>query len=180
MDGSCISTDGATEGTASAIAAIKPCALGVDCETTAEDGAVCLSRQRDDAYATSEVRRPGTDPLGRAPIIRRVRKGHGPGSQWAERSRIAIMSNHFQKEIAFLGIECSPAFVRAPEGNGRAERFIRTLKENYTLGPHLRGTGQALLEFRETYNNSWLIQRHGFISPAAFRQQELHGVKQAA
>ena len=23
-----------------------------------------------------------------------------------------------------------PAFVRAPEGNGRAERFIRTLKEN--------------------------------------------------
>jgi MoxR-like ATPase len=28
-----------------------------------------------------------------------------------------------------LGIESSPAFVRAPEGNGCAERFIRTLKE---------------------------------------------------
>ena len=31
--------------------------------------------------------------------------------------------------IALLGIECLPAFVRA-EGNGCAERFIRTLKEN--------------------------------------------------
>src|SRR5690242_7814269 len=30
----------------------------------------------------------------------------------------------------FLGIESSPAFVRAPEGNGCAERFIRTVKEN--------------------------------------------------
>jgi hypothetical protein len=28
------------------------------------------------------------------------------------------MSDHFQKEIAFLGIESSPASVRAPEGNG--------------------------------------------------------------
>ncbi len=40
------------------------------------------------------------------------------------------MSHHFQTEIAFLGIESSPAFIRAPEGNGCAERFIRTLKEN--------------------------------------------------
>src|SRR5689334_22187646 len=39
------------------------------------------------------------------------------------------MSDHFQTEIAFFGIESSPAFVRAPEGNGCAERFIRTLKE---------------------------------------------------
>jgi len=33
---------------------------------------------------------------------------HDHGSQY--------MSHHFQKEIAFLGIESSPAFVRAPEG----------------------------------------------------------------
>ena len=36
----------------------------------------------------------------------------------------------FQSEIAFLGIDASPSFVRQPEGNGVAERFIRTLKEN--------------------------------------------------
>jgi hypothetical protein len=28
------------------------------------------------------------------------------------------MSDAFQKELTFLGIESSPAFVRAPEGNG--------------------------------------------------------------
>src|SRR5881409_1969036 len=47
---------------------------------------------------------------------------HDHGSQY--------MSDAFQKELEFLGIESSPAFVRAPEGNGCAERFIRTLKEN--------------------------------------------------
>ena len=40
------------------------------------------------------------------------------------------MSDAFQNELKFLGIESSPAFVRAPEGNGCAERFIHTLKEN--------------------------------------------------
>jgi putative transposase len=40
------------------------------------------------------------------------------------------MSKDFQEEISFLGIKSSPAFVRAPEGNGCVERFIRTLKEN--------------------------------------------------
>ena len=46
---------------------------------------------------------------------------HDHGSQY--------MSRDFQKEIAWLGAASSPAFVRAPEGNGCAERFIRTLKE---------------------------------------------------
>ena len=86
------------------------------------------------------------------------------------------MSHHFQKEIAFLGIESSPAFVRAPEGNGCAERFIRTLKKNllwvrtFETIEELR---QALLEFRQTYNTNWLIERHGFLTPAQFRQKQL-------
>jgi putative transposase len=93
------------------------------------------------------------------------------------------MSDHFQKELAFLGIESSPAFVRAPEGNGCAERFIRTLKENllwvrtFETIEELR---QALLAFRETYNNSWLIKRHGFLSPAEYRRQHLQPHAQAA
>jgi len=93
---------------------------------------------------------------------------HDHGSQY--------MSHHFQKEIAFLGIESSPAFVRAPEGNGCAERFIRTLKENllwvrsFETIEELR---QALLDFRQTYNTTWLIERHGFLTPAQFRQKQL-------
>ena len=40
---------------------------------------------------------------------------------------------------------------------------------------------QALLEFRETYNATWLIERHGFMSPADFRQQrQLRPVAEAA
>ena len=93
---------------------------------------------------------------------------HDHGSQY--------MSNDFQKELRFLGIENSPAFVRAPEGNGCAERFIRTLKENllwvctFDTVEELR---RALLEFRETYNATWLIERHRFRSPNTIRQEKL-------
>ena len=93
---------------------------------------------------------------------------HDHGSQY--------MADDFQKEIAFLGVESSPAFVRAPEGNGCAERFIRTLKENllwvrtFATVEDLRA---ALLEFRETYNATWLVERHGFRPPAAVRNEQL-------
>ncbi len=100
---------------------------------------------------------------------------HDHGSQY--------MSHQFQKEIAFLGIESSPAFVRAPEGNGCAERFIRTLKENllwvrtFDTTEELR---QELLAFRETYNTTWLIERHGFLTPAQFREKQLQTAAIAA
>ena len=42
----------------------------------------------------------------------------------------ASMSDDFQQELAFLGMSSSPSFVREPEGNGVAERFVRTLREN--------------------------------------------------
>ena len=93
------------------------------------------------------------------------------------------MSDAFQRELRFLGIEGSPAFVRAPEGNGCAERFIRTLKENLLW---LRSFGTveelrvALLEFRETYNATWLIERHGFRPPSAVRQDQLSTAALAA
>jgi len=80
-----------------------------------------------------------------------LRHDHGP----------QYMSHHFQAEIAFLGIESSPSFVKAPEGNGVAERFIRTLKEQllwvrtFETVEELR---QALLEFKERYNRHWLLQ----------------------
>ena len=48
----------------------------------------------------------------------------------AERFDLAEVPHDFQSEIAFLGIDASPSFVREPEGNGVAECFIRTLKEN--------------------------------------------------
>ena len=100
---------------------------------------------------------------------------HDHGSQY--------MSDHFQKELAFLGIDSSPAFVRSPEGNGCAERFIRTLKENllwmrtFETIEELR---QALFAFRETCNATRLIERHGFLSPAEYRRRQLQPLAQAA
>jgi hypothetical protein len=73
--------------------------------------------------------------------------------------------------------------VRAPEGNGCAERFIRTLKENllwvrsFDTVEELRAT---LLEFRDTYNATWLIERHGFRPPSAVRQDQLSTAALAA
>jgi putative transposase len=100
---------------------------------------------------------------------------HDHGSQY--------MSDAFQKELKFLGIESSPAFVRAPEGNGCAERFIRTLKENLLwirTFDTIEDLRYALLSFRETYNATWLIERHGFITPQAFRQKQLQPAALAA
>jgi transposase InsO family protein len=108
-------------------------------------------------------------------VARGLAVRHDHGSQY--------MSDYFQKELTFLGIESSPAFVRAPEGNGCAERFIRTLKENL-LWVRYFGTiedlRQALLAFRETYNTTWLIERHGYLTPNQFRQQQLQSVATAA
>jgi transposase InsO family protein len=89
---------------------------------------------------------------------------HDHGSQY--------MSDAFQDELAFLGIESSPAFVRSPEGNGCAERIIRTLKEQLLwLRPfkNVEELRLALHEWKDRYNRSWLIERHGFRSPQQAR-----------
>lgn len=108
-------------------------------------------------------------------IARGLAVRHDHGSQY--------MSDVFQGELRFLGIESSPAFVRAPEGNGCAERFVRTLKENllwvraFDTIEELR---LALLAFRRTYNTTWLIERHGFQTPAAVRAAQLSPAALAA
>ena len=93
---------------------------------------------------------------------------HDHGSQY--------VSHHFQSEIAFLGIESSPSFVRAPEGNGCIERFFRTLKEqllwvrSFADAEDVR---RAVTEWIAIYNEHWLIERHGHRSPAAVRRELL-------
>jgi putative transposase len=89
---------------------------------------------------------------------------HDHGSQF--------LSHAYQAELRFLGVRSSPAFLREPEGNGCAERFIRTVKEQllwiepFTTVEDLR---LALLAFKDRYNRDWLLQRHGHRSPAAGR-----------
>jgi putative transposase len=100
---------------------------------------------------------------------------HDHGSQY--------MSHVFQEELRFLGIASSPAFVREPEGNGCAERFIRTLKENllwlqsFDTVEELR---LALHEFQRQYNETWLIGRHGYKTPAQVRLEQRCALADAA
>ena len=85
------------------------------------------------------------------------------------------MSADFQAEIAFLGVGSSPSFVRQPEGNGVAERFIRTLEENFlwvqtfdTIEELRRG----LRDFVAHYNATWLVARHGYRTPDQVRADQ--------
>ena len=100
---------------------------------------------------------------------------HDHGSQY--------LSHVFQEELTFVGITSSPAFVRAPEGNGCAERFIRTLKENllwlktFDTVEELR---LALHEFQHQYNETWLIGRHGYKAPAQVRHEQRCSLAEAA
>jgi transposase InsO family protein len=100
---------------------------------------------------------------------------HDHGSQF--------LADDYQTELAFLGIESSPAFVREPEGNGCVERFIRTLKENllwlrrFATIEDLR---LALHAFKDTYNRSWIVERHGYQTPAAVRAAQRAPIPAAA
>ena len=100
-------------------------------------------------------------------VARGLKLRHDHGSNY--------MSGDFQDEIECLGIEASPSFVRQPEGNGVAERFIRTLKENllwvrtFDTIEELRA---ALVELAKRYNETWLVARHGYRTPAQVRADQ--------
>jgi putative transposase len=104
-----------------------------------------------------------------------LRLRHDHGSQY--------ISHDFQAEIRFLGLESSPAFVREPEGNGCAERFIRVLKENLLWVRRFETVEElrlALQRFRQTYNETWIVERHGYKTPAQVRAAQLDRLPMAA
>ena len=101
-------------------------------------------------------------------------------------TRVRYSSNYladdFQQESDFFGIESSPSFVREPEGNGVAERFIRTLKENFLWVRSfetIEDLRLALLKFKQTYNEQWMLEKYDYRSPAQVRR-DLVGLDVAA
>lgn len=89
---------------------------------------------------------------------------HDHGSQF--------MSHHYQDELRFLGIRTTPAFVAEPECNGVAERFVRKLKEQLLWArtfDTIEELRQALHDFMHRHNTSWLVQKHGYATPAQVR-----------
>ena len=95
------------------------------------------------------------------------------------RSWLSVCEPPLQAEIRFLGIASSPAFVREPEGNGCAERFIRVLKKP-ALGPafrHRPGAAPGAPGVQADLNQTWIIERHGYRTPAEVRANQSAGCR---
>ena len=57
--------------------------------------------------------------------------------------------------------------------NGVAERFMRTLKEQVIYGrtfDNMEDVRQAVADFVELYNDQWLIEKNGYLSPRQARE----------
>lgn len=79
--------------------------------------------------------------------------------------------------------ESCRSFVRAPEGNGCIERFFRTLKEQLLWLKAFKNVEElrlALHAWAKQYNEQWLIERHGFMTPIQARRALEAGQAKAA
>ena len=126
--------------------------------------------------ALEPIRQGGRERFGQIGegVAHGLRLRHDHGSNY--------LADDFQQEVDFFGIESSPSFVREPEGNGVAERFIRTLKENLLWVRSFDTIEQlrlALLEFKRTYNEQWMLEKYDYRSPAQVRH-DLAGLDAAA
>ena len=83
-------------------------------------------------------------------------------------------AHHFQGSLNWLGIEDDAAVFGGPQGNGVAERFMRTIKEQCLWSRLFEDTDdlrQAVATFIQTYNDGWLIERLGHWTPReAFKE----------
>ncbi|QDV39688.1 IS2 transposase TnpB (plasmid) [Tautonia plasticadhaerens] len=110
-----------------------------------------------------------------AGVARGLTTRHDHGSNY--------LGDDFRREPALLGMASAPGFVREPQGDGRAERFIRTPKGQLlwvrTFAP-VAELVEALGEFERTYDERWQIGRHGHRPPSQVRRDRNGGVPTAA
>jgi putative transposase len=97
----------------------------------------------------------------RADVARGLLLRHDHGSPF--------MSDHFQNQLRFFGMTPSFAFVREPETNGVAERFIRTLKEQVVFGrifQDIEEVRAAVRTYFDRYNQHWLFGKERLSKPS--------------
>jgi transposase InsO family protein len=85
-------------------------------------------------------------------------------------------ADQFLGELRWLGIRSTPAYVREPECNGIMERWIRTLKEECIYlhdFESLEEAREVIGRFIRDYNEEWLLERHGYRTPAETRRELL-------
>jgi hypothetical protein len=62
-----------------------------------------------------------------------------------------LVKNAARSNEQVSGVEASPSFVREPEGNGVAAEFVA---------------------FARRYNETWLVARHGYKTPARVKEEQ--------
>ena len=148
-----------TEGTVTVFAAIDHC--------TAECVGIHVVKKATRFEALEPIRQGVKEQFG-------AFSGGTAAGLWLRHDHGSVyMSDDFQNEIRFLGIEPSPAFLRQPEGNGSIERFFRTLKEQLLWIRHFRDLEElrtALIEFRNRYNHQWILHRLNYRTPVQARR----------
>jgi transposase InsO family protein len=111
--------------------------------------------------------------MGVASEFGSVERGIARGTKLRMDHGTQYLSDHFQNQVKAWGMTPSFAFLEQPQTNGVAERFIRTLKEQAIYGRTfntMEEVRQAVAEFVELYNESWLIEKNGYLSPRQARE----------
>jgi transposase InsO family protein len=101
-----------------------------------------------------------------------VERGAGHGLSLRLDHGSQYIADDFLHQIRAWSITPSFAFVREPETNGVAERFIRTLKEQAIYGRVFRDLEElrsAVEAFVELFNQQWRLEKNGFLTPAEVR-----------
>jgi hypothetical protein len=107
--------------------------------------------------------------------VEEPRSGASSGGPEASREvrRSARRKEQVVLRLLRLGIARSPAFHYEPETNGCAEKAIQTLKEQVLWIERfdtLDKLRTAVRAFGRTYNQQWLIERHGCRTPIEARE----------
>jgi len=158
-EGTIVTTAPETEGNVTVFAAIDHC--------TAECVGIHAVKKATRFEALEPIRQGVRDHFGA------FSAGAADGLTLRHDHGSVYMSDDFQTEVKFLGIEPSPAFVRQPEGNGCIERFFRTLKEQLLWVHRFRDLEElrtALIDFRDRYNHHWILERLNYRTPLQARR----------
>jgi putative transposase len=78
----------------------------------------------------------------------------------------------FCRPLARFGIKVTYIWPLTPRGNGLAERFVRTLRDNRLAVRFFATSSELLVEmaaFRTIYNDSYILQRWKYRTPAEVR-----------
>lgn len=121
-----------------------------------------------DRWAALEPIRQGVQQTHGA-YVPKIALGLGLRMDWGPQ----YTAHQFLGELRWLGIRPSPSYVGEPECNGIMERWIRTLKEE-CLYLHdfesLEHARRVIAEFIARYNTQWMLERHGYRTPAEIRR----------